>query len=335
MKRVLLVRLSAMGDVVQSLGAVAALHAAQPELELVFLTQRENAPLLEGMPGLREVVVHDRRGGLHGWLRTRARLRALQFDAALDLQGNWKSAVVARLSGAPRRIGADRPWRQEPGSACLLTERVEVGGPHHPARVALEVVRRIAPAAGERAPRLLATEPEIDEVAAVVRSLGRDPTQPFTVVVLGRAGDPRSLLAKAVAAEVAGGRALLLVGPREDLVDAPPGAPVLRQQRGQLRRLVALGALLARVGGEVVGGDQGSVHVLAAAGARTNVLFGAQDPTRTAAPSALVLQHPAPPACMPCRSMRCRHPDGPVCMDFARGEARALPPFDWQRPRVS
>lgn len=336
MKRVLLVRLSAMGDVVQSLGAVAALHAARPDLELTFVTQRENEPLLAGLPGLREVVVHDRRGGVRGWIRTRARLRSGAFDVALDLQGNWKSAALARLSAAPRRIGAAGPWRQEPLSACLLNERVEVEGARHPARVALQVVRRLAPEARAEVPRLAASEAEIDEIAAVVRSLGIDPTRPFAVALLGRAGDPRSLRERAIAGERARGSPLLLLaGPLERDVAVPFDLPVLRQQRGQLRRLVALGALVARAGGEVVGGDQGPVHVLAAAGARATVWFGPQDPASTSAPAATVLQHANPPSCMPCRSMRCRHEQGPVCMDFARGEGRELPPFDWQRPNVS
>ena len=56
MTRILCVRLSAMGDLVQSLGAVQALHAARPELELAFVTQRENVPLLEGMPGIQHEI---------------------------------------------------------------------------------------------------------------------------------------------------------------------------------------------------------------------------------------------------------------------------------------
>ncbi|MFN9706299.1 MAG: hypothetical protein ACK595_15935, partial [Planctomycetota bacterium] len=63
--------------------------------------------------------------------------------------------------------------------------------------------------------------------------------------------------------------------------------------------------------------DQGAAHVLAAAGARCRLLFGAQDPPRTAPPAAVALVHPNPPACAPCRRTVCSHPDGPVCMAFA------------------
>jgi ADP-heptose:LPS heptosyltransferase len=97
----------------------------------------------------------------------------------------------------------------------------------------------------------------------------------------------------------------------------------LTHARGQLRDLVALGALVARAGGRVLGPDQGATHVLAATGARTLVLFGPQDPERTAPPGAGVLLRQDGPACVPCRRRRCHHPQGPVCMAFTTAQARS------------
>lgn len=322
MTRILLVRLSAMGDLVQSLGAVAALRAALPARELFLLTQRPFAPLLQGLPGI-EVMAHDRRGGLGAIARTVRSLRRLRCATALDLQGNWKSAAFAWLSGAPERIGAAAEWRQEPASRRLLTRTVAVEGAPHPAHVASAVVRALAPTAEVAPPRLFATDAEVEQAAQQVRALGIDPQRPFCVVTTGRAADPRSQRREALVRELAASPpSLLLLGPDEGDVEPPPGTRVLRQAAGRVRELVALGALLARCGGEAVGGDHGPVHVLAAAGARTSVLFGPQDPLRTAPPSARVLQHPRPPACMPCRRRRCEHPDGPVCMAFASREGR-------------
>ena len=326
MTRVLLVRLSAMGDVVQCLGAVRALHAARPDLQLCFVTQRENVPLLQGVPGIAEVVAHDRRGGLSAWWRTRAVLRALRCDVALDLQGNWKSAICAWLAGCRHRIGAGASGRQEPWSRALLTDLVAIHGPRHPALVAMAVVRELAPSALWLPPQLEATEDEVGAAAARVRDAGVDPTCPFLVVLLGRPEDPRSLRQVAIDASAANGRPVLLVaGPHEQGLSLPRGFPVLQQQRGELRHLVGLGALVARVGGEVLGADQGPAHVLAATGASVTVLFGPQDPALTAPPRAHVLQHPLPPSCMPCRRSRCSHPRGPVCMEFAAAQGRVAP----------
>jgi heptosyltransferase-1 len=328
--RVLCVRLSAMGDVVQSLGAVQALHAARPDLELSFATQREHAPLLAGIPGIAHVVEHDRRAGLAGLFATRRRLKALGCAIALDLQGNGKSALCAWLSGARERIGAGAAWRQEPWSRVLLNKVVDVPGPRHPTLVATAVVRALAPGAPVWAPRLRATDGELAAAAAAVRRSGVDPERPFAALAVGRADDPRSLRPEALQAELARGAPVLLVaGPGERDVPLPARVPAWRQQAGELRLLVALGALLAQNGGEAVGGDQGPVHVLAAAGARATVWFGPQDPECTAPPTARVLRHTAPPPCMPCRERVCRHPQGPVCMAFPRALAREHPPPSW------
>jgi len=342
MSRVLLVLLSAMGDFVQSLGAMTALHAARPDLELHGVTQNELQPLAAATPGIRSVIGHDRRSGFRGMLRTARRLRALRCDTALDLQGNAKSAVLAWSSRARTRIGAAARWRQEPWSRVLLTRTVDVPGPRHPALTALAVVRSLAPEARAELPRLAATEVEIEEIAAVVRGLGLSPDVPFRVVVVARPDDPRAQRPEAVGRELSGAPrpVLALLGPDEGEADPsggvlPKGVPVLRQSRGQLRQLVALGALVARSGGDVVSPDIGPAHVLAAAGARTTVLFGPQDPERTAPPAARVLRHPSPPPCVPCRRRRCNHELGPICMGFTSVEGREAEGLRWLRGQGS
>ncbi|MGE3174309.1 MAG: glycosyltransferase family 9 protein [Planctomycetota bacterium] len=334
MSRVLLVRLSAMGDVVQSLGAVAALQAARPDWQLHFATQRENAPLLLEL-GLAGVVAHDRRGGVRAVWRTARALRALRCDLALDLQGNAKSALLARLSGAPERVGAAARWRQEPWSRIGLTRCVEVDGPRHPALVAHAVVAAVAPDAVWHLPRLVATAAEVAAVADRVRSLGVAPERPFRVVAVGRERDPRSQRRGGLAMELAprDRPVLALLGPQEAGVTLPAGVPALRQLAGSVRELVALGALVSASGGDAVGPDQGPVHVLAAAGAPVTVLFGPQDPERTAPPAARVLRRADPPPCAPCRQRRCHHEQGPVCMSFCSADGAEVAKPSWLRGR--
>ena len=60
MKSILLVRLSAMGDLVQSLGAVASLRRVHPDWRVTVVTQREWVPLLEGVEGVDRVVPFHR-----------------------------------------------------------------------------------------------------------------------------------------------------------------------------------------------------------------------------------------------------------------------------------
>ena len=67
-RRILLVRLSHLGDVVHALPVFHALRGAHPRARIGWAVQREFAGLLEGLPGLDEVLDFERRGGARAWL---------------------------------------------------------------------------------------------------------------------------------------------------------------------------------------------------------------------------------------------------------------------------
>ncbi|WP_295389972.1 glycosyltransferase family 9 protein [uncultured Thiodictyon sp.] len=134
--RILLVRLSAIGDVVFASPLVAALRRACPQAHIAWLVQPECRALLDQHPDLDEVIVcpmtHWRRlwqqrhfGELIRGLRAlRGVLHEQRFDVAIDLQGLAKSGILTRLSGAPARIGLG----SREGSAWLMTRTVPRGG---------------------------------------------------------------------------------------------------------------------------------------------------------------------------------------------------------------
>jgi lipopolysaccharide heptosyltransferase I len=105
--RILIVRLSALGDVIHGLPVACALRAAFPAATIGWVVEGRTADLLEGHPAIDHLVRVPRR-----WLKSpravidlRRRLHALRFDVTVDLQCLTKSAIAARLSGARRRIG--------------------------------------------------------------------------------------------------------------------------------------------------------------------------------------------------------------------------------------
>ena len=317
-----LVRLSAMGDLVQSLGAVESLRRALPRAALTFVTQRAWAPLLRGVPGIDRVVEFDREGGLSGLLRLRRELRERRFDVALDLQGNWKSALVARLSGARRRVGMASGWRQEPRSRVLLSELVSCHATPHPARAAWELAKHVAPSAPFCRPQLSPTAAELVRERDALRRAGVDPRRSFRVIVGTDPRDPRALRPRHRDRLWSAPQTVLVTGPAEAAPSAGEARPWIRHGQGEVRRLVALGAAVAAVGGDVVGPDQGASHVLLAAGARGQVLFGSQDARRSAPPSATALRGPLELPCRPCRRPACRLSGDEqfACMDYGPDE---------------
>ncbi len=122
--KALVVRLSAIGDVVHALPVASALK--RHGWETGWLVEPPARPLLEGHPAIAWLVraPATRRFRWREARAARAELQSRSYDVALDLQGLWKSATWARMSGARRVIGYGKPWRREGASGLLLRERV-------------------------------------------------------------------------------------------------------------------------------------------------------------------------------------------------------------------
>jgi heptosyltransferase I len=135
--RVLIVRTSALGDVVHALPVLTALRRHLPEAKIGWVVEEGMAPVVGGHPDLDEMIVVSLRrwrkvsrqglGELGGFL---SELRRFSADVALDLMGNHKAGVIARLSGARTRIGFARAHRREPSSALFINRPVVPRGLH-------------------------------------------------------------------------------------------------------------------------------------------------------------------------------------------------------------
>jgi len=341
-QRILIIRLSHLGDVVHALGVFHALHAAYPRARIRWAIQPEFADLVAGLDGLEGTVVFERRGGLAAWVQLRRSLAAYRPDLAVDAQGNAKSAAVTWLSRAPRRIApARRDW-QEPWAAWTGGERAPALVP--PARHAMQRMEALARALVPAARLPLRTDAGLSTAERCAGEELLATRFPYlheggVLVHLSTPGDVRgwpashwrSLLARL---EEAGRPTLVLSGPAE----AALGAELARDlpanarrahwvgQRG-LRELAALFEAAAHRGASFVACDSGPMHLAAACGLRVVALAGPQDERRTgpwplvgAGPHAVVRAADGP-ACAPCLARHCTHAAGPVCMERIRPEA--------------
>ena len=129
--RILIVRVSAIGDVIHGIPVLCSLREAYPQAFLAWIAEGTMGDILEGHPALDELVRVRRRwwkSPREVW-RMRQRLRSLRFDLAIDLQCLTKSAITAWLSGAPRRIGMSGADGREL-SRWFNNELVDAGGNH-------------------------------------------------------------------------------------------------------------------------------------------------------------------------------------------------------------
>ena len=277
--RILIVRLSAIGDVVQTMPVACALRERFPGAMLAWVVEHRAAALLHGHRAIDELITLPR-----GWLKSlravwqlRGRLQAMKFDVAVEAQGLTKAAIVAWLSGARRRIGFGGRWGRE-FSPWLNTETVDTADGHvvdrniqllRPLGIERPEVRFHVP---EHRPDKLAAEAMIckagvkdgfaivnvgagwtsklwpaDRYAAVAAHLGRSFELPTMVIWAG--SEERAMAGQIVAGS--GGHAQL----------SPPTT------------LTEL-ASLARRARLFIGSDTGPLHIAAAVGVPCVGLYG-------------------------------------------------------------
>jgi lipopolysaccharide heptosyltransferase I len=291
--KILIVRLSALGDIVHALPVLAALRKALPSAQVDWLVEENYASILSIAAGLhRRVIVRARRNidtpdtvsfaGAAGYLRAAAFLRAQRYDAVLDLQGLIKSAVWARASGATRVIGFDRAHLREPQAAWLYSEAVTPRDASHVIRKNLSILAalRIEPAAIELP---LTPNASADTVAAIETAGG-----PLGYIVLNPGAawpnkrwpaDRFGALADTLLKRT-GLRSLVTWGPSEQglaesVARASAGAASLAPPTS-----VSDLAVLMRDAALVVSGDTGPLHIAAAMGTPLVGLYGPTWPER-------------------------------------------------------
>lgn len=115
--RILLIRLRMAGDLILATPVFAALRRAFPDARIDLLVERRHLDLVDENPDLSGTVALDR--GVRPLLRVLRALREASYDFCIDLHSIPKTAWIARLSGARRRIGFRYPDR-----AFLYTETV-------------------------------------------------------------------------------------------------------------------------------------------------------------------------------------------------------------------
>jgi heptosyltransferase-1 len=133
--KILIIKLSSIGDVVHTLPALAAIRRALPDAEIAWAVERRAAEILRGnklIDNLIEIDTRPLRKGktieetLIDTAKQLRELRSFKFDAVLDFQGLLKSAAVAKLAKARRTYGFSKQNLREPASRFLLTDTVEV-----------------------------------------------------------------------------------------------------------------------------------------------------------------------------------------------------------------
>lgn len=265
--RILVVRLSSMGDVIHALPAAASLKHSFPGSRLTWVVNPRWAPLLEDNPFIDRVVLFSR----HSWTGIRAAWRALRaerFDMAVDFQGLIQSALVASAARPTRIYGFHQSQLREPLAGLVYSDRVVSGAAH-------VVDRNLDLAARAGAANVLKTFP----LPAGIPE-GEMPTGRFVLAspLAGWGAKQWPLERYAALARLLGkelGVALVVDGP-------PHAAAELARITGAIPHFSGLAGLIdaTRRAAAVVGVDSGPLHLAAALAKPGVAIFGPTDPAR-------------------------------------------------------
>jgi lipopolysaccharide heptosyltransferase I len=278
--RILIVRMSALGDIVHALPVLSALRRVHPSAAIDWLADRKYAGVLGLVDGLRRVII-----GRPGLLRAVGELRAGRYDVAIDLQGLLKSAAMARASGAARVIGFESRALREGAARWFYSESATVPDGAHIIRKNLSVLRRLGVTEPPRVefPFRVPASSVAENVAAEAAARG---SRRFALINPGAAWPNKRWPPDRFGAIARHLRdrhqmpSFVLWGPGEatlaERVVAASGSAAVRAPETTLGDLLALVSRAALM----ISGDTGPVHLAAARGTPIVGLYGPTWPER-------------------------------------------------------
>jgi heptosyltransferase I len=312
-RKLLIVRLGSMGDIIHALPAVTALRQAFPEATLGWIVEECWAELLCTLPEPRSGPRSPRRplvDRVHTvntkvWRRSLlssqtweqiaaglSELRAQRYDVAVDFQGAVRSAMLARWSGAPVIYGAAQP--RENVASMFYTRQVIVRGSH-----VVEQNFSLAEAVARRPlemPRI-----EFPHDPTVEKKHEGRLQQDFVLLNPGAGWGAKQWPAERygqVARRLAkdGVKSLINFGPGEEALMRAVESASEGAAEGIACSLTELVALTRRAC-LFIGGDTGPMHLAAALGIPVVAIFGPTNPARNGpfGTRSIVLRSPASP----------------------------------------
>jgi lipopolysaccharide heptosyltransferase I len=276
----LIVRLGALGDIVHTVPAAAALRRAFPGARIDWVVDARHADFARLVTAIDRVIVLEK-ATVGAWVDLVRTMRPGRYDAALDFQGLMKSAVLARASGARRVIGFSI-WHLREKTARPFYSEVEANTDSaHVIRKNLGLLSRVG-VQSDVVEFPLAHTPSAACERVVEEAQGR----PFALINPGAAWPnkrwPASRYGEVAAflREVRGLSPFVLWGPGEQQL----AQTVVESSGGAARVAPATTTAdlleLSRRAAVMVSGDTGPLHIAGAAGTPLVAIFGPTDPAR-------------------------------------------------------
>ena len=306
---ILIVKLSSLGDVIHASPCAQALRELFPTARITWIAEKNFAGLLIGSPALDEVIQVDLdylrkaplRDGFAYLGALKKELRSHQFDLVLDMQGLFKSALVAWMTGCKERFGYG--WQRE--GSWLISQGIS--GEHakdHVIQAYLDVVRFLGSPVQEPTFPMPDFTEEIKKVEGLLA--GHSVKEKRIIFAPGTSKANKEwpvahyiALAKLLTTD---GWNVVVVGGKSDADKGRQLAEALGKNVVDLTGKTNLKELAALLAGAAlfVSGDTGPLHIAVAVGVPIIALYGPTRPERTGpyGKQATVLRAPKEAGCL-------------------------------------
>ena len=295
--KILIIKLSAIGDVVQTLPALEAIKKVYRASEITWVVEEEAAGILEGHPLIHHLVISRRKSwirmlknpftffaGMKRIIEFFHELRGTRYDIAIDFQGLLKSGMLIGLARARRKIGFDRTREF---SYLFLNEKLP---PYEKEKHALERYLEVARYLGAVNPSPTCELPIEREVSLMKQRIKgvRQDVRPL-IVINPVARWRTKLWSEQKFAELADrliqekNAVIIFTGSSDDRAVIARIVSMMKQEAENWAGETTLKELaaLASLSNLFITTDTGPMHLAAAAGAKVLALFGPTAPWRT------------------------------------------------------
>jgi lipopolysaccharide heptosyltransferase II len=313
---ILVIKISAIGDVILSIPSLRAIRAKYPHGNIKVLVGLQAREVLDGCPYINDRIVCDLKGkhkGLGGLLRLAKELQGECFDIAIDLQNNKKSHILAFLSLAGQRYGYDNgKW------SFLLNNRIKDDAPHlDPLEHQFRTLRLAGIKCVDKKLDLWPSEYDDKQAEKFLLDNWVKPAQPIVGINirassrwLSKNWPPSFIVELCDRLAKEHNTRVVLTGSKEDAVFAKSIAAEAKSTplvAADKTTIMELAALMKRFRVYVTP-DSAPMHIAAAVGTPSIALFGPTAPERHAAPvkTCVILCKGSEFRCSPCYAPVCR-----------------------------
>jgi len=284
-KRFVIMRTDRIGEVLLSTVAVDCIKDIYPRARITFVTSEYSRPVVEGCPGIEEIITVDimeKKGWLKESLSLARALKEREFEAAIVLNPHKALHLACFLAGIPKRAGYDRKW------GFLLNRAIKddrAKGDKHEIQYTLDLLRVIGIDAVPRGPRLAIEKQAAEKVDELLSRIGIDLTRPLVAVHPG-SSNPAKMWPEEMYAELikrlknGPDPVVAVIGSGEEralasrIIEASGGAALDLAGKFDIKELVAFLGKASLF----IGNDAGPMHLAAAVNVPVIAIFGRKVP---------------------------------------------------------